>query len=98
MTESAAIAIDYNPAGVYNFSHTRRKTNGHTLLPRISVNSCPRPFTYPHPTMSERPEVYRCTGHSRSHLIPPRAESGQGTVRLMLLSLPTHYEYVVCTE
>jgi hypothetical protein len=31
MTESAAIAIDYNPAGVYNFSHTKRKINDHTL-------------------------------------------------------------------
>jgi hypothetical protein len=48
--------------------------------------------------MSERPEVYRCTGHGRSHLIPPRVESSQGTVRLMLLTLPTHYEHVVCTE
>jgi hypothetical protein len=37
VTESTAIAIDYNPAGVYNFSRTRRKTNDHTLRPRISV-------------------------------------------------------------
>jgi hypothetical protein len=31
MTESATIAIDYNPAGVYNFSDMKRKTNDHTL-------------------------------------------------------------------
>jgi hypothetical protein len=37
--------------------------------------------------MNERSEVYRCTRHGQSHLIPPRFESGRGTVRLMLLSL-----------
>jgi hypothetical protein len=31
MTKSAAIAIDCNHAGVYNISHTKRKTNDHTL-------------------------------------------------------------------
>jgi hypothetical protein len=37
MTESATFAIDYNPAVVHNFSHTRRKTNDHTLWPRIKL-------------------------------------------------------------
>ena len=31
ISTSVAIAIDQNPAGVYPFAHTRRKTNDHTL-------------------------------------------------------------------
>ena len=37
--------------------------------PRISVNSCPQPFAYPHPAMRGRPKMDRCNGDRQLHLI-----------------------------
>jgi hypothetical protein len=61
---SEAIAIDYNPTWVYNFSYTKGKTDDHTLVPKISVDSCLHPFHIPTPIYERRAE--KCTGASKT--------------------------------
>jgi hypothetical protein len=58
--------------------------------PRISVNSCPQPFTYPHPKLNERQEEIDATEPPTTpHLT--RAKSTQYPVQLMLLGLSLPY-------
>jgi hypothetical protein len=99
VTWSEAIAIDYNLIGVYNFSHTKDKTNDHTLVPRVSVDSCPQPFTYTHPAMNEEPEMYRCIGHSliTPHPNPRLIRSRFGAAYANWITLPKN-QHVVYTK